>query len=417
MMTRHVLQRLCAALLMLCGGGVARAHAALTCGQVNASGAAACFVDPAVDPGALCNDGSAPAFWFRPGSGAGAKTWVIWLEGGGQCTSQASCASRARGAGARSLTSAGFTAGNGAGVLSASRSINPMLYDANAVLIHYCSSDDWSGDRSSSLPFNPGDPATWYFQGRRIALAAIASLPELGTGFHRASHIVLGGSSAGGLGVMVTANDILPVLPKSAASVRVVNDAGFAIEIGQFDESIAAPYVFKGQPTAFTELFEAGMALWHGRGDAKCDAAAVTPQAHAACYSALVLNAGYIGVPSFVAESQLDTAQLSDELCPAADGNCGLPHGSRSMQGQYAAAFSKAMVHSMRGQGATVAYGVYAPDAYMHTMLADAAQFTTKRDFANGKLSPQAVLNLWLKGAGSRVMEVGISPGLAYPKP
>ena len=403
-----------AALLAMVGS--AQAHAAPTCGQANASGATVCFVDPAIDRAALCNDGSAPVFWYRPGSGAGARSWVIWLQGGGQCTSQASCAARARGA-AGSLTSAGFAAGAGAGVLSPNPVTNPLLYNANAVLIHYCSSDDWSGGRGTAAAFDPDDPATWHFQGRRIALAAIASLPELKTGFHSALRIVLGGSSAGGLGVTVTANDILPLLPKSAASVRVVNDAGFAIEIGQFDPSVAAPYVFHGQPTAFTQLFEAGMSLWHGRGDAKCDAKASTPEDRAACYSALVFDHGYIGVPSFVAESQLDTVQLSDELCPAVDGNCGVPREPQSMQGQYAGAFGKAMMNDMTTRGANATYAVYSPDTYMHTMLTSTAQFTTKQDFSNGKLSPQAVFDLWMRGGGSRVMEIANSPGLAARRP
>ena len=403
-------------LLAISAASVIQAHAAPACGQANASGAAVCYTDPAIDPAALCNDGSPPAFWVRPGSGAGARTWVIWLEGGGQCTSQASCAQRAKGADAGHLTSAGFHAGSGAGVLSPSPAINPRLYNANAVLIHYCSSDDWSGDRTSSVAFDPADPATWQFQGRRIALASIASLRELGLGFRRASNIVLGGSSAGGLGVTVTANDILPTLPRSAR-VHLVNDAGFAIEVGQYDPEIAAPYMFKGQPSAFTRLFEAGMALWHGRGDAKCDASATTPQARGACYSALVFSRGYIGVPSLVAESQLDTVQLSDELCPAAGGACPVPHDSGSMQGQYAVAFGRAMVHDLVGPGAQATYAVYSPDATMHTMLTNASQFNARYAFPNGMLSPATVLGLWLRGSSGRVVEVGTGPGLAARQP
>ena len=416
-MRRSLSLRTAALLLAMSAAGLVRAHAAPACGQANASGAAVCFADPAIDPGALCNDGSQPAFWVRPGSGKGARTWVIWLEGGGQCTSLASCAARARGADGGRLTSSGFTARAGGGALSASQAVNPRLYNANTVLIHYCSSDDWSGDRTSSLAFNPADPATWQFQGRRIALAAILSLQELGMGFQHASHIVLGGSSAGGLGVTVTANDILPALPRSA-SVRVVNDAGFAIEVGQYDPEIAAPYMFKGQPTAFTRLFEAGMALWNGRGDARCDAAATTPQARAECYSASVFGRGYIRVPSFIAESQLDTVQLSDELCPAVNGRCPVPHDPRSMQGQYAEAFGSAMVRDLVGSGPHAAYAVYSPDAYMHTMLTGDTQFNRRNAFPGGHLSPAAALGKWLASDdGQRIVDVGNAPGLAARQP
>ena len=418
-MTRYLSPRLAAfATVMLPVVALqSTAHAALTCGGANQSGARACFVDPAIDQGALCNDGSQPAFWVRPGSGTGAKTWLIWLEGGGQCTSQQSCAARAKGADAHLLTSEGFTAAPGAGVLSASPVINPILYNANTVLIHYCSSDDWSGGRNSHAAFNPADPATWQFQGRRIALAAIASLRELGPAFQKASHIVLGGSSAGGVGITVTANDIIPALPATVASIHVVNDAGFGIEIGQYDPAISSPYVYKGQPTAFTQLFEAGMALWSGRGDAKCDVDAQSPQARAACYSALVFNRGYIGVPSFIAESQLDSAQLSDELCPAEGGNCSVPHDPQSMQGQYAAAFGRTMAHDLMGAGAAATYAVYSPDSVMHTMLANGSEFSVKHPFPNARLSPQAVFDLWLAGDGRRrIVEIATSPGLAVTR-
>ena len=39
----------------------------------------------AVAAGAVCLDGSAPAFHWRDGHGAGAKSWIIFLEGGGWC--------------------------------------------------------------------------------------------------------------------------------------------------------------------------------------------------------------------------------------------------------------------------------------------------------------------------------------------
>jgi hypothetical protein len=60
------------------------AIAAVSCEPPDSKQTSVCQIHPAIDPGALCNDGTLPAFWFRPGSGA--ATWVVWLEGGGQCT-------------------------------------------------------------------------------------------------------------------------------------------------------------------------------------------------------------------------------------------------------------------------------------------------------------------------------------------
>ena len=38
----------------------------------------------AVDPDAICNDGSSGVYYFRAGSGTGSTKWVLRLEGGGK---------------------------------------------------------------------------------------------------------------------------------------------------------------------------------------------------------------------------------------------------------------------------------------------------------------------------------------------
>ncbi len=388
------------------------ACAAPVCGAPNADGAMLCSINAGLDTQARCNDGTIPAYWFRPGHDSGASHWVIWLEGGGQCINQQSCAARAAG-GARHLTSDGFVAGVGQGLLSSNPAINPLLYNANTVLVHYCSSDMWSGGYASAGAFDPNDTSTWYFEGRRIALAAVESLGLLNFGFEGATQIVLGGSSSGGIGIAVTANDLLPILPP-APDIRLVEDAGFAMDIGQYDPAAPAPYVYPGRPDAFDALFEAGMALWNGSGDKVCAAAAQTPEEQVACYSSAIFQKGYIPLPSFVAESQLDGRQLSDELCPQANGNCALPQDPQSMQGQYATAFAQSMAAALTG-GSGAAYAVFSPNAYLHVMMSNAA-FSRPFSFPEGQLAPRDVLDAWLQGdGGPRVIELGDGPGVQAP--
>ncbi len=399
-----------AALLGTIWPGVSRA--AVSCGGVNTDGAMLCTIDPSLDPHALCNDGTLPSFWVRPGSGAGATQWVIWLEGGGQCTDQTSCAARAQGADAGFVTANGFGAGTGQGILASDARTNPMLHNANTVLVHYCSSDLWSGGRVASAPFNPGNPATWYFEGRPIALAAIASLSELGLGFGQGTtRIVLGGSSAGGVGIAVTAHDIVAVLP-DAPDIRLIDDAGFALNIGQYDPQAPAPYVYAGHATAFLALIESGIALWNGRGDASCALQATTPAARAACYSSAIFQRGYIQMPAFVAESQLDLAQITDELCPQQYGDCGVSHDPRSMPGQYATAFGATMAAALTGTG-NAAWTVFSPDLYLHVLMTDPDVFTQPYAFPGGRISPRQAVDAWLAGNGSgRVVNIGNQPGV-----
>ena len=393
------------------------AHAGVQCGEPNQSGASACFIDPTIDPSALCNDGSIPAFWIRPGTGAGQSRWVVWLEGGGQCIDKKSCTERVLDNGsAKFTTSAGFTPGVGDGVLSPVAAVNPILYSANTVLVHYCSSDFWSGAFSSNRTFDGSDPTTWNFQGRRIAIAAIMSVQKLVPSFTKAKAILLGGSSAGAIGITVTANDILPVLPASA-DIRLANDAGFTLNLGQYDPDAASPYIYPGNPNAFETTFQDGMNLWHGRGDAKCDEAAQTGRERLDCYNtSLVLQAGYIDLPTFVAESQIDLAQVSDQLCPKLYGNCPVSHDPNGHKGQYATAFGKRMAKLLVGNDAST-YFVYSPDAYMHVILTSQSVFSTKYQFPGKKLSARDDFEVWLRGGNGRIVDIGNKPGVSAIKP
>ena len=394
-----------------------RAQAAVQCGAPDQTGSYVCSIDPALDPAALCNDGSVPKFWVRPGSGVGAANWVIWLQGGGDCADQTACAERAGNIKtARLLTSRGFHATLGYGVLSATGAINPNLFNANTVMVHYCSSDDWSGAYTPTAAFKASDPTTWYFQGRRIALAVINSMNELNLGFSNASLIVLGGSSAGGIGITVDANDILPILPP-AHTVLLANDAGFTIDVGQFDITQPPPYMATDTPTAFDVDYTNALSLWHGRGDAKCAAAAATTQQSVACYStALVLQNNDITVPVFVAESQIDEAQIVRQLCPTIFGQCPVPTNPAWAPGQYATAFGVKMAAALIGSGTAAQYGVASPDVYEHEILDNPETFVDAFAIPGGTTTVRDVWNAWFANVtGPRVVVIGNAPGVAVP--
>ena len=56
------------------------------------------LLDATEYPLAQCLDGSQGGFYFSPGSGSGASSWVIHTQGGGWCVSDADCAGRAKSA-------------------------------------------------------------------------------------------------------------------------------------------------------------------------------------------------------------------------------------------------------------------------------------------------------------------------------
>jgi hypothetical protein len=403
-------------IVMAMGLGLAApkaARAAVSC-SANPAGNSTCHIDPAIDPQALCNDGTQPVFWVRRGSGSGLYTWVIWLEGGGRCTDQTSCSERASAPGSKGLiTSNGYVASSGVGILSTNPSVSPDLYNANVVEIHYCSSDTWTGAYSPSQGFNPNEPTTWYFQGRRIVLAAIKSLDELNLNFASARVILVGGSSAGGVGATLDINDIIPVLPHAPTQL-LINDAGFALDIGQYDPNVPSPYVYDGMPNAFYNNYAAALSLWHGRGEVNCASISPTQQVQINCYSvSFVLQNSYIGIATFVGQSQLDTAQITDQLCPSQYGNCSVPPNTSTKQGVYAANYGKVMNATLIGNGTHSMFSVASPDTYEHVILDDPKLFTATYPIPGGSTSPSAVFHEWYQNpSGFRILSLADGPGV-----
>nr|DAD18915.1 TPA_asm: hypothetical protein HUJ06_020378 [Nelumbo nucifera] len=54
------------------------------------------FVPNAKAQGAVCLDGSLPAYHLHRGFGSGARNWLLQFEGGGWCNDVESCLERAR---------------------------------------------------------------------------------------------------------------------------------------------------------------------------------------------------------------------------------------------------------------------------------------------------------------------------------
>lgn len=226
-------------------------------------------VDTDVFPNAVCNDGSPGRFYFRPYTGEPNRNrWLIVLMGGGFCADPESCARRWKrqdllfsAFGANSMSTSNLpNATNGRGVLHRV-SENPYgdaenpYGDWNHVLVHYCSSDRWTGTSLAPVtayfppvpisrfpPYDPEDPWVtrinpvtgqpfWLrlpFMGRRILEATLDTLrrrSDAGDGsdlpdvvyvgeavrtttpitlpdLDDAEVLVLAGGSAGGMGVI-----------------------------------------------------------------------------------------------------------------------------------------------------------------------------------------------------------------------
>ncbi|KAH7282361.1 hypothetical protein KP509_35G026400 [Ceratopteris richardii] len=179
--------------------------------------------------GAVCLDGSPPAYHFDKGSDSGISNWIVHLEGGGWCESNVACAYRS----SSPLGSSLFMGKSYAfpGILSSSSTINPYFYNWNRVLLRYCDGASFSGNvEAATLVDVPGEsePRKIYFRGLRIWKAIIEHLVTLGmSSAHKA---ILAGNSAGGLAALIHCNSFKELLP-GGTDVKCLSDAGFFINV------------------------------------------------------------------------------------------------------------------------------------------------------------------------------------------
>ncbi|KAI4347559.1 hypothetical protein L6164_008364 [Bauhinia variegata] len=178
------------------------------------------LVQNASSLGALCLDGSLPAYHLHRGFGAGANNWLLQFEGGGWCNDIESCLERAktRRGSTRYMTKLEVFSG----ILSNNASLNPDFYNWNRVKIRYCDGASFTGD----AVFDNGT-SLLYFKGQKIWEAIILDLLPQGLGMaHKA---LLSGCSAGGLATFHHCDNFTKYLPENA-SVKCLSDAGFFLD-------------------------------------------------------------------------------------------------------------------------------------------------------------------------------------------
>ncbi|WVZ77073.1 hypothetical protein U9M48_024975 [Paspalum notatum var. saurae] len=181
------------------------------------------LVHGTADKGALCLDGTPPAYHFQPGFGDGAHSWLLHLDGGSWCRNFESCARRKLtnlGSSAHMETRAEFV-----GILSDDQSQNPDFYNWNKVKIRYCDGASFSGDVQDEVK---NGTAGFFFRGQRIWEAVMAEL--LSKGLNRAKQAFLTGCSAGGLSTYIHCDDFRALLPK-ASTVKCLADGGFFLDV------------------------------------------------------------------------------------------------------------------------------------------------------------------------------------------
>ncbi|KAB2070471.1 hypothetical protein ES319_A08G157800v1 [Gossypium barbadense] len=177
------------------------------------------YVQSAVAKGAVCLDGTPPAYHWDKGYGTGINSWLIQLEGGGWCNNVSSCLVRKNthlGSSKRMVKQIPFS-----GILNKKRIFNPDFYNWNRIKVRYCDGSSFTGDVAAVNPV-----ANLHFRGARVWLAVMEDL--LSKGMRNAENAILSGCSAGGLASILHCDSFRALLPMGT-KVKCISDAGYFI--------------------------------------------------------------------------------------------------------------------------------------------------------------------------------------------
>lgn len=181
--------------------------------------------------GAVCNNGQ-PATMrvtlVADGPSVSNK-WFIHLSGGGSCRDNGSCQARWQSAPHNMRPLANYPAN---GMLNFTRPAGAPFDGYNTVQLHYCSSDGWAGSKVGSVD-GSGNPVVYngtdtivtgtagagqysvHFRGKRILQAALNELESLYGLTTTATDVVVGGKSAGSVGVQTHIDRIDAFFPST----------------------------------------------------------------------------------------------------------------------------------------------------------------------------------------------------------
>ncbi|TVU36213.1 hypothetical protein EJB05_18137, partial [Eragrostis curvula] len=246
----------------------------------------------AVEKGAVCLDGSPPAYQLQRGFGSGAHSWLVYLAGGAWCNSTETCSERK----VTDLGSSHFMKEFAFdGILSNKHPINPDFYNWNKVFIRYCDGASFAGDAE----VEDQDGSKLFFRGLRIWEVVIDELMRIGLA--DAKQTLLLGCSSGGLATLLHCDNFRARFPQEVA-VKCLSDAGFFLDIKDLSGE-----------RSFRSLCEGVVQLQNVRKVLPKDCLAKKDPTECFFPAELIKS---ISTPTFILNSAYDSWQIRNVLAP-----------------------------------------------------------------------------------------------------
>uniref|UniRef100_A0A5B6ZFQ0 Pectin acetylesterase n=1 Tax=Davidia involucrata TaxID=16924 RepID=A0A5B6ZFQ0_DAVIN len=307
------------------------------------------YVQNAVAKGAVCLDGSPPAYHHDKGFGAGINNWLVHIEGGGWCNNVTTCLARKNtrlGSSKQMVKQLAFS-----GILSNNKQFNPDFYNWNRIKIGYCDGASFTGDVEAVNP-----DTNLHFRGARIFPAVIEDL--LAKGMRNAENAILSGCSAGGLTSILHCDSFRALLPMGT-KVKCLSDAGYFINVKDVS---GAPHI---------EAYFNQVVTTHGS----------AKQLPLSCTSKLTPSlcffpqyvAQHIRTPLFILNAAYDSWQIRNILAPGDADPHGLWHNCKDdikncppSQLKTLQDFRLEFLGALTGLGTSSSRGMYINSCYAH---------------------------------------------------
>jgi len=340
----------------------------------------------------VCNDGTPGGFYWHNGTDSGLHRFHIHLSGGFWCWDDESCDERWN----YPVFGRAFMSSEGmpkrmpfGGIFSRDPGENPEWANVNTAIGAYCSSDSWSGNRTKE------ESGSWEFQGRNNVLAMMGTLLthySLGD----ATHVLISGCSAGGMGVIANVDWmrewLLEELPNVQQIVATV-DAGWFLDIPLYPNH--GPRAgFNNTVISQLEQVQLGYPYWGSMVDSSC-AHALGDEAYKCLLAQYAYK--YLETDVFFHQEQYDSWQLS--------WNMGIDQTDRDWdagQEEYARDFMEETNESL--EQIRTPDGLFSMSCYGHCFLMDNSFFQVT-NLENPISSYERVLHEFVAGNSTEVRD------------
>ena len=175
-------------------------------------------------PDSKCASGTPTGIGINPHSGS--TDLLIYLEGGGSCSTGAGCWGPAPTANSlEGYDAATFAASHKLDIATFSRNANvgSPFAAANQVFVPYCTGDLHSGTVEADLNYDGGTIPTYFWGANDIDLF----MTRVAATFPGVQHVWLAGGSAGGFGSFLAYQNVTRAFP--GLRVDIIDDSGPAI--------------------------------------------------------------------------------------------------------------------------------------------------------------------------------------------